>query len=175
MFEDRHMFKFVCALLGFFSIIVPGPIVPIIAFVIAISMLIYKIKLARESREGFESLMLDIVIIIIVLIIDISFFVIRISATNEYNKYDYSSSSSQEVSAEDVAEVAIASYQIENLSQFTGEGNHVNAIKSGFKSYLQNELEIQDVTVKGNKITCNIGADTIIFTITKNDIEYSIK
>ena len=35
---------------------------------------------------------------------------------NEYNKYDYSSSSTQEVTAEDVAEVAIASYQMENLS-----------------------------------------------------------
>ena len=44
MFEDKHMFKFVCAMLGFASIIIPGPIVPIVSFIIAIAMFVYKIK-----------------------------------------------------------------------------------------------------------------------------------
>ena len=69
MFEDRHMFKFVCAMLGFASIIIPGPIVPIISFIIAIAMFVYKIKQAKESPEGFESLMLDIIIIVIIIVI----------------------------------------------------------------------------------------------------------
>ena len=175
MFEDKHMFKFICALLGFASIIIPGPIIPIISFIIAIAMFVYKIKQAKESPEGFESLMLDIVIIVIIIVIDIGFFSMRISIEHEYNKYDYSSSNSQEMTASDFAETAIAAYQLGNLSQFSDSGNHLNAIKSGFTSYLKDELEITDVNVKGNKITCNIGSDTIIFTITKNDIKYSIK
>ena len=175
MFEDKHMFKFICALLGFASIITPGPIIPIISFIIAIAMFIYKIKQAKESPEGFESLMLDIVIIVIIIVIDIGFFAMRISIEHEYNKYDYSSSNSQEMTASDFAETAIAAYQLGNLSQFSDSGNHLNAIKSGFTSYLKDELEITDVNVKENKITCNIGSDTIIFTITKNDINYSVK
>lgn len=175
MFENKYMFQLVCALLGFASIIIPGPIVPIISLIIAISLLVYKIKRAKESPEGFESLMMDVVIIIIVLVINIGFFVTRISIENEYNKYNYSSSSSQDITASEFAETAIFTYQIGNLSQFTDKGNHLDDIKSGFKSFLQNDLEIQNVKVNGNKITCNIGADTIIFTITKNDIKYSIK
>lgn len=169
------MLQFVCILLGIISIIIPGPIVPIISFIIVISLLVYKIKRAKESPEGFKSLMLDAVIIIIVIVINIGFFVMRISIENEYSKSDYSSSSYQEMSASEFSEAAIAAYQIGNLSQFTDEGNHLNAIKNGFKSFLQNDLEIEDVKVNGNKITCNIGTDTIIFTITKNDIKYSIK
>lgn len=175
MFEDKHMMKFVYALLGFASIIIPGPIVPIISLIIAISLLVYKIKRAKESPEGFEELMLDIIIIVIVLVVNIGIFAMRISIENEYNKYNYSSSSSQEMTATEFAETAIATYQIGNLSQFTDKGNHINAIKSGFKSFLQNDLEIEDVKVNGNKITCSIGTDTIIFSITKNDIKYSIK
>ena len=175
MFEDKHMFKFICALLGFASIIIPGPIIPIISFIIAIAMFVYKIKQAKEGPEGFESLMLDIVIIVIIIVIDIGFFSMRISIEHEYNKYDYSWSNSQEMTASDFAETAIAAYQLGNLSQFSDSGNHLNAIKSGFTSYLKDELEITDVNVKGNKITCNIGSDMIIFTITKNDIKYSVK
>lgn len=175
MFEDKHMFKFICALLGFASIIIPGPIIPIVSLVIAIIMLIYKIKRAKESPEGFEVLMIDIILIIIVLVIDIGFFAMRISIEHEYNKYNYSSNNSQEMTASDFAETAIAAYQLGNLSQFSDNGNHLNAIKSGFTAYLKDELEISDVSVNGNRITCNIGTDQIIFTITKNDIKYSVK
>lgn len=175
MFEDKHMFKFVCAMLGFASIIIPGPIIPIISFVIAIAMFVYKIKQAKESPEGFESLMLDIIVIVIVIVIDIGFFAMRISIENEYNKYNYSSSSSQEMSASDFAETTIYAYQLGNLSQFSDSGNHLAAIKSGFTSYLKDDLGISDVTVNGNKITCKVKSDTIIFTVTKNDIKYSVK
>lgn len=175
MFEDKHMFKFVCAMLGFASIIIPGPIVPIISFVIAIAMFVYKIKRAKESPEGFESLMLDIIIIIIVIVVDIGFFAMRISIEHEYNKYDYSSSSSQEMSASDFAETAIYAYQLGNLSQFSDSGNHLVAIKSGFTTYLKDQLGLSDVTVNGNRITCKVKSDTIIFTVTKNDIKYSVK
>lgn len=175
MFEDKYMFKFACAMLGFASIIIPGPIVPIISFVIAIAMFVYKIKQAKESPEGFESLKLDIIIIIIIMVIDIGFFALRISIEHEYNKYDYSSSSSQEMSASDFAENAINVYEIGHLAQFSDERNHLAEIKSGFTSYLKNELELSDVTVNGNKITCKFNYDTIIFTVTKNDIKYSVK
>ncbi len=175
MFEDKYMFKFVCALLGFASIIIPGPIVPIISFIIAIALFIYKIKKAKESPEGFEALMLDIVVIIIIIVIDIGFFAMRLSIEHEYDKYDYSSSDSQEMTASEFAETAIVAYQIGNLSQFSDDANNLNAIKTGFKSYLEDELGITDITVKNNKITCNVKSDTIIFTIKKNDIKYSVK
>lgn len=175
MFEDRSMLKFVYALLGFASIIIPGPIVPVVSLIIAIALLVYKIKQAKESPEGFEALMLDIIIIVIVLVVDIGIFAMRISIENEYNKYNYSSSSQQEMTASDFAESAILAYQIGNLSQFSDEGNHQSAIKSGFSKYLRDELGISDISINGNKITCKIGTDTIIFTITKNDIKYSIK
>lgn len=172
MFEDKNMFKFVCALLGFASIIIPGPIVPIISLVIAISMLVYKIKRAKESPEGFEELMIDIIIIVVVLVIDIGFFAMRISIDN---KYDYSSSSSEEITSSDFAQTAILAYKISNPSQFSDKGNHQNSIKNGFVTYLKENIGIQDVSVKGNKITCKMGTDTIIFTTTKNDIKYDIK
>lgn len=70
----------------------------------------------------------------------------------EYNKYNYSSSSSQEMSASDFAETAIYAYQLGNLSQFSDSGNHLAIIKSGFTSYLKDELGLSDVTVSGNKI-----------------------
>ena len=174
MFEDKHMFKFVCALLGFASIIIPGPIIPIISFIIAIAMFVYKIKQAKESPEGFESLMLDIVVIIIVIVIDIGFFAMRISIENEYNKYNYSSSSSQEYSTSDLAQMVVSSFEIENSSLF-GSGANINTIKSKFKSYLQKELKLTDVTINGNKVICYIGADQVTFTVTKNDIKYSVK
>lgn len=175
MFEDRSMNKFIWALLGFASIIIPGPIVPIVSFIIAIAVLVYKIKRAKESPEGFEALMLEIIILIIVIVVDIGFFAMRISIENEYNKYNYSSSSKQEMSASELAETAIYAYQLGNLSQFSDTGNHLNAIKSGFLSYLQDDLGLSNATLNGNRITCNIGTDTIIFTITKNDIKYTVK
>ena len=62
-----------------------------------------------------------------------------------------------------------------SLSQFSDEGNHLDEIKNGFTTYLKEELGITNTTVKGNKITCSVGNDTIVFTVTKNDIKYSIK
>lgn len=174
MFEDRHMFKFVCALLGFASIIIPGPIIPIISFVIAIAMFVYKIKRAKESPEGFESLMLDIVIIVIVIIVDIGFFAMRISIENEYNKYNYSSSSSSEYSTSDLAQLIVTSYKIDHSSQF-GSGTNINTIKSGFKRYLESEMDLTNVTISGNNVICYIGSDKVIFTVTTNDIKYTIK
>ena len=175
MFEDKNMMKFVCVLLGLASIIIPGPIVPFVTLIIAITMLVYKIKQAKESPEGFESLIIDIIIIVIVLVVDIGIFAMRISIENEYNKYDYSSSSSEAITASDFAEAAIASYQLGNLSQFSDNGNHQSAIRSGFSTYLKDELGFTDVTINGNRITCNMGTDKIIFTVTKNDIKYIIK
>lgn len=173
-FEDKHMFKFICALLGFASIIIPGPIVPIVSLIIAIAMLVYKIKAAKESPEGFEALMLDIVLIIIVLVVDIGFFAMRISIQNEYNdKYNYSSNSS-EYSTSDLAQMIITSYKIEHSSQFTN-GTNISTIISGFKTYLEKEMEITNVTMNGNRITCYIGTDQVIFTVTTSDIKYIIK
>lgn len=79
----------------------------------------------------------------------------RILVQYEYNKYNYSSSSSQEMTADD--------------------GNYQNAIKTGFIKYLKEEIGISDISVNGNKIICNVETDKIIFTITKNDIKYSVK
>jgi len=173
MFEDKHMFKFVCAMLGFASIIIPGPIVPIISFIIAIAMFVYKIKQAKESPEGFESIMLDIIIIVIIIVIDIGFFAMRISIENEYNKYNYSSSSS-EYSTSDLAQLIVTSYKIDHSSQF-GSGSNINTIKSGFKRYLETEMDLTNVTISGNNVICYIGADKVIFTVTTNDIKYTVK
>lgn len=174
MFEDKHIFKFVCALLAFASIIIQGPLVPIISLIISITMIIYKIKKAKESPEGFEELMLDIICIVIVLVMNIIFLAIRISAEYEYNRHDYLSSDSKEMTASDLAETVIAAYKLDNFSQFSDSGNHQTEIKNGFSSFLKDELDISDVSVKGNRITCNIGAEQIIFIVTKNDIKYRV-
>ena len=175
MFEDRHVFKFVCALLGFASIIMPGPIIPLVSLVIVIGMLIYKIRRAKESPEGFESLMLDIVIIVIVIVIDIGFFAMRIAIENDYDKYHYtSSSSSQEYSLSDLADMAIQTYKMGHLAQFDGKTN-VNTIKNGFKNFLEEEMVMADISISGNKVVCKIGTQQIIFTVSKNDIKYTVK
>lgn len=178
MFEDKYIFKFVCAILAVASIMIPGLIVPVISFVVAIALLIYKFKQGKDSPEGFELLMLDIVCIIILIIVDIGFFAFRISVAHEYSKYNsstYSLGSSQEMSSEDVAEKAIYAYKTINYSQFSGSGNHLSAIKSGFLSFLKNDLEISDATINGNKITCTVGFDKIVFLVTRNDIKYNIE
>lgn len=175
MFEDKQIFRFVCALLAFACIIIPGPIIPIISLIISIGMLIHRIKLVKEGSVGFEVLFIDIVLIITVLVISIGFSVSRIAIENEYNKYIYSSNSSDEMDIDDFAQTAIYIYQLGNISQFSDNENHQTAIKNGFYTYLTNDLGFTDVSIKGNKITCNIGTDTIIFTITKNDIKYTIK
>lgn len=118
--------------------------------------------------------MLDIIIIIIVIVVDIGFFAMRISIEHEYNKYNYSSSSSQEYSTSDLAQMIITSYKIDNSSQF-GSGANINTIKSGFKAYLEKELELTNVTINGNKVICYVGTDQVTFTVTKNDIKYSVK
>lgn len=174
MFEDKYMFKFVCTMLGFASIFIKGPIIPIISFIIAIAMLVYKIKRAKESPEGFSSLMLDIIIIVIVILIDIGFFAMRISIEHEFNKDNKSSISSQNYSTSDLAQMIVTSFETENSSVF-GKNANINTIKSKFKAYLKNELDITDTTINGNKVTCYIGLDQVTFTVTKNEIKYSVE
>ena len=175
MLKDKSMRKFIWIFLGVASIFIPGPIIPIISFLICFSLLIYEIKRAKESPEGFEALMVDLVILIIVIIIDVGCLAMRISIEKEYNKFNYSSSSKQTVDINEVVETAIYTYEIRNLSQFSSKGNHLSEIKTGFLSYLKDDLGISDTTLNGNKITCNFGKDIVVFTITKNDIKYTIK
>lgn len=54
MFEDKHMFKFVGALLGFASIIIAGPIVPIISLIIEICNKKWIYYLFRNSIDTKE-------------------------------------------------------------------------------------------------------------------------
>ena len=174
MFENKHTFKFICTFLGILSVFIDGPLIPIISFAIAIALFVYKIKLAKESPEGFSSAMLDILIIVIVIIVDIGFFALRISIENDYNYY--TSGSSEKYSTEELVEFLIGDYKIKNLSQFSNtQSNNVNEIRKGFKTYLQEQSGFADVTVKGNKIACNFGMERIIFTITNNNITYEIK
>ena len=54
-------------------------------------------------------------------------------------------------------------YKIDNMSQFESSSNNINAIKNGFKIYLQKELEIQDIKVNKNKITCTLGTGNYFY------------
>lgn len=168
---DKSMYKFIYAFLGLCSIIIPGPIVPIGCLVVAIAILVMKIKAAKESREGYEALMFDIICIVIVLVISLGLSIYRISLEVDYMKNNSSSTSG----SEEIAEAAILIYKTDNISQFKEGSNNINAIKRGFKTYLQNELRIQDVKVKNNQITCTIGTEKIVFTITKNDITFNVE
>ena len=173
---DKSMSKFIYAFIGLCSIIIPGPIVPIVCLVVAIGMLVMKIKAAKQGSEGFEMLMFDIIGIAIVLVISVVLSIYRISLEFDYMKHNYSSSSSSEdMTVSELAEAAILVYKIDNMSQFESSSNNINAIKNGFKTYLQKELEIQDVKVNKNKITCTLGTEKIIFTVTKNDITFSVE
>ncbi len=61
------------------------------------------------------------------------------------------------------------------MNQFSDEANHVNEIKNGFTMYLKDVLEINDINIKGNRITCTIRENQVSFIVTRNDIQYSIK
>ena len=183
MFEDKSIFKFVCASLALISIIIPGPFVPIVSLLLAISLFIYKIKKAKESAEGFESLMLDIVMIVIVIMVDIGFLGFRIWAQHQYSlkkneDYSYFSSWKEDektLTTSEIAELAIFTYKSNYPNQFSANGNHYGAIKKGFEKYLKEELEISDVKVNKNIITCSIGLDTVKFTIQASDITYQVE
>ena len=149
MFEDKYIFKFICVLLGTCSIFIRGPIIPIISVIVAIGMLVYRIKKSKESPEDHADFMLDVMLVAIVIIINIVLLTMFFIVENHIDSNDnYSSSSSQE---------------------------YLNAIKKGFTSYLKEDLGLSDVTVNGNKITCTWKEKTVIFTVSKNDISYSVK
>lgn len=175
MDKNRDMFEFVYILLGFLSIFTSGPVVPFICLIIAISIVIYKVKRAKESIQGFEALKRDIIFIIILLVIDIGFFAMEISVQNEYNKHDYSSSNSQEMSTSDIAKELISVYKANNPSQFSKKGNHQEEIKTGFSNFLKKEIGKDYITVIENIIFCGSGDNRITFEITKNNIKYSTK
>ena len=180
MFEDKNMMKYISALIGFCSIIIPGPIVPLVCLVIGIAMLVVKIKQAKESPEGFESLMLDIVCIVIVIVIDIVFTVYRVWLVAEYTNPSYdspSSSSSQEMTASDFADRAVAGYKLRNILAFENNKNKDNRaqIKSTFINYLKNELEMEDVKTNGDNVIVKYNSNQIVFTILLNDIRYKVR
>lgn len=170
------MFRFFYSILAFASIIIPGPIVPMISLVIAIGMLIYKLKAAKESREGFEMLKFDIIMIIVILVMDIAFFGLRISIESSYNRNNNSQASiEEEMTASEFADAVISQYRAENFYLFYSEDNNTKTIKSGFKSYLQNDLKMDDVTIKGKNVICYYGDEKIIFTVDDNDISFKVK
>ena len=115
MFEDKHMLRFVYVLLGVFSIMIPGSIIPMVSLIIAICFIVHKIKRAQESPEGLQEVMFDVIILVIVIVINISFVVMRIAIEKEYGFLDkYSSSQEEEMTTEELAETLIVTYQIGN-------------------------------------------------------------
>lgn len=169
------MYRFIYSILAFASIIIPGPIVPMVSFVIAIGILIYKIKAAKESKEGFDLLKIDIIMIIIVLVIDIGFVALRISIENSYNRSNYSQTSKEQMTSSEFAETVIFQYQMENISLFSNGENNTKTIRSGFKEYLQNDLGLDNVTIRGKNVICYFEDEKIVFTVDDNDISFSIK
>ncbi len=174
---DKYMLRFIYSLLAFAAIIIPGPIVPLISLAIGIGILIYKLKAAKESREGFDILKIDVIWLIIVLVIDIAFFGLRISIESTYNRDNssYKSSVEQEMTASEFAETVISLYRVKNSSLFYSEKNNSKTIRSGFKSYLQNDLEMNDVTIKGKNVICYYENEKIVFTVDDNEISFNIK
>lgn len=179
MFEDGNLSKFIYAILGVASIIIPGPAIKIAVFVIAVAMLIYEIKKAKESPEGFESATWSVVILVGILIFDLGFTVLWWGVQSDYNKYNYTQTSSSasiddDMSPEELAEAAVVTYKLGHLAQFVEKENHQNEIKSGFMEFLENDIGISNIEAKGNKLTCVIAGNKIIFTITKSDIKYTV-
>ena len=178
MFEDGNLSKFIYAVLGFASIIIPGPAIKIVVFVIAVAMLVYEIKKAKESPEGFESATWSVVILVGILIFDLGFTALWWGVQNDYNKYNYvqtsSSDSLDDMSPEEFAEAAVVAYKLGHLVQFVEKENHQSEIKSGFMEFLENNIGINNIEEKGNKLTCVIDGKKIIFTITKSDIKYTV-
>lgn len=172
MFEDNGLFRFYYILLTVASIIIPGPIIPMIGAVLLIVLCIYKFKRAKESPEGFHSLMLEIVFIVILIIIEVAFFALRISAENSVKVNKYSTESSQEYTISDLADITIETYKLMNPSVFDGK-TEVSKIRGDFKDFIQDYWEVDDITIKGNKIICTIDDQKVAFSVSKKNITYS--
>ena len=172
---QKYMYRFIYSILALASIFMPGPIVPMISLVIAIGILVYKIKLAKESKEGFDMLKVDIIMIIIVLVIDIGFVALRISIENSYNRSNYSQTSKEQMTSSEFAEAVIWQYQVKNTSLFLNGENNTKAIRSGLEQYLKNDLGLDDVTIKGKNVICYFENEKIIFTVDDNEISFNIK
>ena len=172
---DKHIYTMISALVGICCIIMQGPVVSIICLTVTIGMLIFAIKTAKESREGFEMVMLDILSIGLALLLSLVFSIYQIAITLEYQKNpnnlsNYGSSSSQGITVDDLARTVIFEYQLEKMSQ-TGNGDYT---ANGFKNFLQTEIEIPNVKVNGNTVTFNVNSNQVVFTVTKKDIKYKI-
>ena len=172
---DRYMYRFIYSMLAFASIIIPGPIVPMVSLAITIGLLVYKIKAARESKEGFDMLKIDIIILIVVLVVDVGFAVLRISIENSYNGYNYSQTGKQQMTSSEFAEAAISQYTTKNFFLFFNGENNTKTIRSGFKEYLQNDLGLDNVTIKGKNVICYYNSEKIVFTVDGNDIDFNAK
>lgn len=170
----KHMYKFIYILIALLTIIRPGPIVPIVCLLVAIGILIAKINAAKKSKETSKKLKTDIILILIVVIVCGVFSVIRISAETEHRK-NSPITITRTMKASEFAEKAIDTYKKNNSSQFIEKGSHFSEIKKGFMAFLKDDLEIIDIQEDRNKLTCTVKKEEIIFEITKNNIEFSIK
>lgn len=170
----KHMYKFIYILIAFCTIIIPGPIIPIICLLIAIGILMSRISAAKKSKEASKKLKLDIILILIVVIVCVIFSVIRISAEIEHKK-NSPITITRTMTASEFAEKAIDTYRMNNSSQFIEKGSHFSEIKKGFMTFLKDDLQIKDIQEDRNKLTCTVKKEEITFEITKNNIEFSIK
>ena len=178
MLEDKGMLKFIWTFLGVISIMVDGPIIPLVCSIIAIAVLVYKIKCAKEDPAVMQDMMFEIFVLVIVLIITIPCFIMRIAIVSEFDSSDYKSSSVEEekvYTSEEIAEMIIDKYKRTHDSYFNTTSNKLNEIKSGFELILRDYFGDENVTVNNNKMTCSYLLDEIVFTVTRNDITYVIK
>ena len=71
MFEDKNITKFAYGILVLASIIIDGPLVPILSMALAIGVLAYKLKVAKNNPADNMDFMLDVLILGIVIVVNI--------------------------------------------------------------------------------------------------------
>ena len=175
MLEDKNITKFAYGILVLASIIIDGPLVPILSMALAIGVLVYKLKAAKNNPADSMDFMLDILILGVVIVVNIVLAFLRFGVIYSVSKHSSrtASSSYETFTVEDFATSAISSFKTKLM---TGEiDNGYTSIKNGFKAHLE-EAGVENVVLKNNKVTCTVGTDTIVFTIKQDgNITYKIK
>ena len=175
MFEDKGIVKFAYGILVLASIIIDGPIVPIICLVLAVGLIIFKYKESKSSPEKGMDFMLDVIILSIVIIVNIVLLFLRIGIMTSTNKYykTYSESSYESYTADDFAKLAISEYYSKAMT--SGYETNSNKMKKEFKDFLE-ESGVPNVSIKGNKVNCTFDSSQISFIFDSDgDISYKIK
>ncbi len=171
MFETKGLMTLLYGAIFFLSIFMPGALARFICCAVVVVLLIIKIRHAKETGLGVDSILYDIIMIAIIIIVNIGLMIMGVAIGSNARE-----ESSKQETYEEINQL-VSMYKLKNMDLFEDSKNHQAAIKKGFISYLKNDLGINenDLIINKNEITWKATEQAgAVFLIEKNDIKFDL-